>query len=192
MPDLTIRTNRLIKELHNEARMSDLREQIELAWKNHSHCHGGWMNTGILAEYWGTFTENTIAYGTLWEVTLHYTNCKMRCTSGCAFGAADLVKNRLECIKRGMPDLHPDVESAIWELAFLNHARFCELGMKDRPGAIRPTWIDPKDGLSGVCNCFEVAKMRYDQQASKTVIAKPVEKIVVGPEDIWYDEQRME
>ena len=151
------------------------------------------MNAPILSSYQQAFSDNVIAFGTLWQVTIHYNNCREEgCTGSCGIGASNLVKNRLECIKRGMPDLHPDVESEIWELAFLNHARFCGKGQTIQQGSIKPTWSDPKDGLDGVCNCFEVAKMRYDQQASKTIVRPEPRVIVAKYEDVWYDEQRME
>lgn len=184
-----IRTNRLIALLKSEGVVANLREQIETAWKNRTH--RGWMSADTLKNCQNAFSDNTVAFGTLWEVTIHYNNCKAGCNLRCALGAGNLVKSRLESMKRGMPDLHPDEDSAIWELAFLNHARFCENGAK-YSGSIKPTWSDPKDGLDGVCNCFEVAKMRYDQQASKTTTVPIARNVVIGPEDVWYDEQRME
>lgn len=169
--------------------MADLREQIEQAWKTQTY--RTWAFDPVLRLYQSTFSDATIAYGILWQVTLHYNNCKVTCDGKCSTGAAGLVKSRLECLVRGMPDLHPDIESEIWELAFLNHARFCENG-PNKSGSIKPTWSDPKNGLDGVCNCFEIAKMRYNQQASKTTIVPIARNVVIGPEDVWYDEQRME
>jgi hypothetical protein len=168
--------------------MAGLREQIEASWKDASYAYEGWRSLLPARPF---LSDNTVYYGILWQVTLHYNNCPVGlCNGKCNSGAADLVKRRLECMARGMPDLHPDEESDIWEIAFNTHREFCEEGRTNQ-GSIKPLWSDPKDGLNGRCNCFEVAKAQYDL-LKKVDTTHQVTPVFVREEDVWYDEQRME
>src|SRR5580692_9939988 len=104
------------------------------------------------------WSANTTAFFDLWKNTLHQ-NCKDKKKCTCHEAAYGLTVNRLECIERGMPDLHPDGERVIWSTAFDIHQSCCY----DLPGwsdhIINPTWANPKDKISStrMCDCFEKA-----------------------------------
>ena len=157
-----------------------LREQIEAAWKDGSG----------LSWYDGSFhnlSANTIAYGQLWELTLHYNNCGTVCDHKCESGARNLVRERLECIIRGMPDVHPDIDSEIWLIAFELHKSETvhALSSSTMPDTITPTWS--KENRTLVCNCYELATHQYNEQKKSKALEADVKIIPYDPEDRWYE-----
>lgn len=108
------------------------------------------------------FSNNCLAYFRLWIKTLHQ-NCKGKTRCICHKGAYNLTVIRFDCIKRGMPDLHPGLESEIWSRAFEIHNKSCNNNTESR-SSINPTWSDPKDGnVHKICDCFERAYIEYTE-----------------------------
>jgi hypothetical protein len=112
------------------------------------------------------WSANTIAYFELWKKTLHQ-NCKKGpCT--CGDSSYRRTIDRLECMKRGMPDLHPDEEQEVWEIAFEIHSEFCKTIPGYREGLIAPTWSVPQHNK--ICNCFERALAIWSAPSQETLI----------------------
>lgn len=131
------------------------------------------------------WSTNTRAYHELWLKILHRNNCHLNlngCSEACVSGADNLTNEREACIKRGMPDLHPDLESEIWEIAFPIHA----LHAPDRASIVTPTWSDPiKTPAENICNCFELGMAEYNRRKDlKAVLGAP---IVITEDDLWYE-----
>lgn len=124
------------------------------------------------------YSKNTLEYYELWRKTLHQ-NCRgTECT--CHIGATNLALERVAFIRRGMPDLPHAEESAVWSLAFKIHDRHL------RGGPITPTWSKDKKGC---CDCFEKAM----KELAMDLDSKPgIPRIQINPDDVWYDEQRIE
>jgi len=121
------------------------------------------------------WSANTTAYFELWKKTLHQ-NCKKGpCT--CSEGAYRLTETRLECMERRMPDLHPDDESEVWEIAFEIHQESCAHLSGYQTGSIAPTWSG-EVGQTKICNCFERAL---------AIWSAPSQEIIL--EDIYYYER---
>jgi hypothetical protein len=100
-------------------------------------------------------SPNLIAYYELWKKTLRQNRSEVEAE----IGALDLTKSKIECIKRGMPDLPPNIESAIFDIAFRLHSE------RDHGpiGSMTPTWATfERRHLS--CMCFWDAKKIYDEQ----------------------------
>ena len=159
--------------------MPDLYDQIRNAWKNGTSKEFiRWVPlTGWLPTDSQPLSANCIQFGQVWQVTLHYNNCTGGCNDRCKEGAAGLVKSRLECISRGMPDLDHDTEQNIWKTAFEIHR-----GHSDR-GVITPTWSET--WYEDRCDCFEKAMERYNKSREQTVLLAAAIKI--DPEELHYE-----
>jgi hypothetical protein len=162
---------------------SELRKKIEAAWK--TKAYRSWMLFTKVTEF--GFSENTIAYGTQWQITIHHSTCdnpnKHLYNCICVARAADLVDARVKNIERGMPDLHPDVESYIWDIAFKLHNT--KHGSRS---VITPSWADSPGEK---CDCFEIAEQEYNR-SKITESTESTEEATLSQEDVWYYEQRIE
>lgn len=152
----------------------NLSQQIDKARIDRIHL--GWLHRLSYFGHNALVSENTIAYGQMWEVTLHYNGCGKECDGKCVDGAASLVIKRAQDIRRGMPDLHPEVEQIIWKAAFALHKNHSSTGV------ISPTWGDnPHD----TCNCFELAKAQYDRDKDLEKILPFLPKVSI--DDMYYE-----
>lgn len=121
--------------------------------------------------------DNSTKYFDKWKACLHENNCKHGpCT--CHQGAYRLACDRLESISRGMPNLDPDLEQVIWEIAFDIHKQSCE--KLSHPGYREHTMSVPwgKEPNGPVCSCFDRA-LKYYEEHGKTYLPSKEEKPVV-------------
>lgn len=131
-----------------------------------------------------SLTSNQLAFWELWKRTLMQNRTEAQAEDD-AWG---LVVNRMDCQRKGMPDLHPDVESAVWSVAFKIHADLPH--GKDRPGKVSPSWTEYPDR----CNCFEEAmqQMKLNGEWAKLHShPKKAEFVLVDPEEQHW-ENRLE
>ncbi len=129
-------------------------------------------------------SENTKAYYEYWLATLHRNNCNIDGITSCRCyeGAVRLVKDRLACILRGMPDLTRYDEDRIWKLAFQFHAKHASTT------PITPPWaVDQRL----VCACFERAQVELIYQDNLKEHNDKIKSTIITAEDYWY-EQRFE
>lgn len=104
--------------------------------------------------YRDSLTDNLKVYYDEWKVLLHKTCSK---TCDCRLRAERLTEQRKECIARGMPDMHPDVERRIMPKAFELHRKHHYLDHVNE-GVLVPNWINPNDAYAEYkCDCFEEA-----------------------------------
>lgn len=115
-------------------------------------------------------SSNTKAYFILWRDTLSESDRFNH--QEASSRAYELTVRRLDCIARGMPDLHAEIEAKIWTVAFAIHNSNPEHSSQTQ-GKINPTW---SDNPIGQCNCFEIARERLGN------VVKPI----VAEEEIWY------
>lgn len=129
-------------------------------------------------------SPNTRAYYDYWKETLHKNNChaNQHCLKLCVDGARNLTLERLENIKRGMPDFSSEEENRIWMIAFELHEKH-----SGRGGVIAPSWgVDAHgNALPNRCDCFEKAIFRLAEV--KQIQAVEQAPVQVTEEDRWYE-----
>ncbi len=127
-------------------------------------------------------TANQRAFYDLWLRTLD----DGRGHTAAEEGATQLTIARIQCQKRGMPDMHPDEEAKIMSKAFEIHQFKTQnkdpFHLSDRQNIMTCFWCEH---LTNVCHCFEEARallmMEEDRQM---MIAAPIQ---VTDEDRWYE-----
>jgi hypothetical protein len=99
-------------------------------------------------------------------------------TCVCLSKAEQLGRDRIENIKRGMPDLPYVVEQRIWKRAFQIHKTRGVDHLKTRAShVIAPTWSADFTPIGKICDCFELARLAL-------LNPKEYAKVMLGYDDI--------